>query len=470
MNLPKVSIIVPIDHHSERLAAAVQSVLHQTYSNFELIVVDGIVSDLTSANLSRFADQRVKQIRHVPGHCETAIIETGIAAATGELITFLGHNDTLHAEKLQVHVKFLEKHSNVGASCNARIETDSSGLHLCLWQPPSSITLSDLITGLPLSLDDVVLRREWATKLCLTNGTKASSHCETLSNRKNRFNYRLALAGCRFAGVTRALNQRRPAEDCGAQEIQCETTSAIDALESVFAAPDCPADVRALRDKALGRAYLALSYRAFKRHQSAVGQQLLRQSIQRDRSILDSKASGYLGFLALNAFQEGGEHELLLRNILAQLPPELAWITRFSNNAVALAYLHRGASDVLWGRTEEGQAQLMKAATMEATLTKSFLHYFLNQLVAYEAEFGSQSVGSALHRLSRSLHRIGTPRGIQRFHASYLVNRAFKNYHQNQFQAVPADALKAILLDPTYLANRGVWSIFFRSLFNSRLR
>ena len=64
MNNPNVSVIIPTYNAESFLAETIQSVLGQTYTNFELIIVDDASTDQTSNIIREFDDPRIKFIQH----------------------------------------------------------------------------------------------------------------------------------------------------------------------------------------------------------------------------------------------------------------------------------------------------------------------------------------------------------------------------------------------------------------------
>src|SRR5262245_16656622 len=74
------------------------SVFAQTFTDYEVIVVDD--GSRTAMDCVAFGDRRVRVIRHLETRGAGAARNTGLAAATGELIAFLDDDDEWHADKL----------------------------------------------------------------------------------------------------------------------------------------------------------------------------------------------------------------------------------------------------------------------------------------------------------------------------------------------------------------------------------
>jgi glycosyltransferase involved in cell wall biosynthesis len=112
---PRVSVIIPVYNRAHLVNRAIESVLNQTYQDFELIVVDDGSTDNTAEVVHSVRDERIKYVRHQSNRGPSAARNTGIRAASGELIGFLDSDDEWLPEKLQRQVdKFDSASANVG--------------------------------------------------------------------------------------------------------------------------------------------------------------------------------------------------------------------------------------------------------------------------------------------------------------------------------------------------------------------
>ena len=110
------------------------SVLDQSYEDFELIVVDDASDDDTVAVVEAYDDPRVKLIEHERNRGGSAARNTGIYAATGEYIAFLDSDDAWRPRKLERQIELLEQRGDdwVAAYCGVEMVRDSEP-HL-LWK------------------------------------------------------------------------------------------------------------------------------------------------------------------------------------------------------------------------------------------------------------------------------------------------------------------------------------------------
>jgi glycosyltransferase involved in cell wall biosynthesis len=120
----KASVIIPTFNRGYILAQAVNSVLEQTYSHFEIIVIDDGSTDDTAEVISKFNDSRLRFIRHSKNLGVAAARNSGLEAAQNELISFLDSDDLWDPNKLALEVSFLETRPEVDA-----VFTDLSLIH-----------------------------------------------------------------------------------------------------------------------------------------------------------------------------------------------------------------------------------------------------------------------------------------------------------------------------------------------------
>ncbi len=199
--MPRVSVVIPTYDRADRVQEAVDSVLAQTYRDFEIVVVDDGSTDETGRALARYGDR----IRYLWQHNRGAgaARNAGIAASGGELIAFLDSDDLYLPQRLEVAVAVLDAHPSFGANyVDARI-LDASGR---LWvrshlercgSAPSGWIFDALLRRQLLTCNTVTVRRE----------AMARSGCfgeECFSGEDTRFFWRLARV-CQIIALPQVL-------------------------------------------------------------------------------------------------------------------------------------------------------------------------------------------------------------------------------------------------------------------------
>lgn len=127
---PKVSVIIPTYNRAAFIGAAIESVLNQTFSDFELIVVDDGSTDETEAVASRFLDDRRFIYLPQDNRGRSAARNRALACARGAYIAFLDSDDTYLPEKLAQQVAYLENHVDVDMVYTSAVCIDQHGKEL----------------------------------------------------------------------------------------------------------------------------------------------------------------------------------------------------------------------------------------------------------------------------------------------------------------------------------------------------
>lgn len=114
---PTVSVIIPTYNRVHLISRAIQSVLNQSYRDFEIIVVDDCSTDVTEVIIKDFQEQdkRIRYIRHEKNKGGSAARNTGITSAKGDYIALLDDDDGWLPEKIEKQViKFRNSPDKVG--------------------------------------------------------------------------------------------------------------------------------------------------------------------------------------------------------------------------------------------------------------------------------------------------------------------------------------------------------------------
>lgn len=145
--VPKVSVVIPTYNYAHFLPEAVQSVLAQTFPNFELIIVDDGSTDNTPEVAKRFlGDPRVRYVRQ-ENRGLSAARNTGIREARGKYVAFLDPDDLWLPEKLEKQVALVEKDVDIAlAYCTVEfMDTDGAPLPHVAWPHPPGAGVKELL-------------------------------------------------------------------------------------------------------------------------------------------------------------------------------------------------------------------------------------------------------------------------------------------------------------------------------------
>jgi len=130
-----VSVIIPVYEVEKYIASAVQSVIEQTYQDWELLIIDDASPDRSIEICQQFSDPRI-QIICQENRGLAGARNTGIRHAVGEYIAFLDGDDIWLPQKLEKHIAHLQAHPQTGVSFSQSVFIDEAGKLLGNYQMP----------------------------------------------------------------------------------------------------------------------------------------------------------------------------------------------------------------------------------------------------------------------------------------------------------------------------------------------
>ena len=104
INKPLVSIIMPTYNHAKFIGGAIESVLNQTYKNFELIIIDNYSEDNTEKIVANYKNNKIKYLKFRNHGIIAASRNYGIKNSNGEYLAFLDSDDEWLPQKLELQL------------------------------------------------------------------------------------------------------------------------------------------------------------------------------------------------------------------------------------------------------------------------------------------------------------------------------------------------------------------------------
>jgi len=124
---PRVSVIIPSYNHEKFVAECIQSVLHQTCQDFEIVITDDGSHDGTVAVIRQFKDPRVRLFCFPENRGACVAANHCVEEARGEYVAMLSSDDVFLPDKLSRQVAFLDEHPGVGAVLGYPLLVDEEG-------------------------------------------------------------------------------------------------------------------------------------------------------------------------------------------------------------------------------------------------------------------------------------------------------------------------------------------------------
>ena len=165
---PPVSVVMPVYNSAHVVADAVESILHQTFGDFEFIIVDDGSTDSTEEILREYAalDGRIKLYNQ--GNCGLiASLNRYCRVANGKYIARMDADDISLPARLEKQFRYLEAHSEVGVLGTWIQDVDSNRTPIIEWPVPADpvVVRWFLFFGNCIAHPSVMMRRELLDRL-----------------------------------------------------------------------------------------------------------------------------------------------------------------------------------------------------------------------------------------------------------------------------------------------------------------
>lgn len=129
LRTPLVAVVVPTYNRVHLLQATLRSVLEQSLTDFELLVLDDGSTDDTRAVVGAIGDPRIRYERVAHTARLSRLRNLGVRLARADLVAFLDHDDLWAPEKLERQLALLDAHPECGLCATDSQSFDEAGLH-----------------------------------------------------------------------------------------------------------------------------------------------------------------------------------------------------------------------------------------------------------------------------------------------------------------------------------------------------
>ena len=119
-NMVKISVVMPVYNGEAYVGDAIESVLSQTFRDFEFIIIDDGSTDGTVSAIRRYKDSRIVFLKN--DHDFIKALNTGLRMAKGKYIARMDADDMMHPQRLEIQYRTMEEHQDV-AVCGTCMKT-----------------------------------------------------------------------------------------------------------------------------------------------------------------------------------------------------------------------------------------------------------------------------------------------------------------------------------------------------------
>jgi glycosyltransferase involved in cell wall biosynthesis/chromosome segregation ATPase len=252
-----VSVIIPAYNGEKYIAQAVESVLNQTYSNYEILVVDDGSTDNTRGVLEPYLDK----IQYVYQENQGVAVarNRGIEMSRGEFVAFLDQDDFFLPHKLALQVACFELQPTLGMVHSGWRRVNAAGENIADAQPWKDVPTLDLegwVLWKCVLLSAMMFRREWLERVGGLDPQFKQSDDVDLA-------LRLSLLGCETAWVRQSVVCYREHEGNASRNIQVQARENLAVLDKFFTLLNVPEHIQKLENHCLYYATLWIAWRFY---------------------------------------------------------------------------------------------------------------------------------------------------------------------------------------------------------------
>lgn len=452
-----VSVIISTYNRSDMLRLTVESVLAQTYPNIEIIVIDDGSTDDTSEVMAQYAEcGQLKYIRLSTNQGGRGVREIGMQAASGQYINFLDHDDLFLTNKIERQVQVLEARPEIGLVHCGYYHIDENGNRTEKISFLPDGTLRELVCINQIWSGGPLIRRECLDRLEM-NGDSWHGDWDLWLY--------LALAGYKFYCIQEPLGAYRILPGSQMSDVAMLERWAFTILDRLFADARLPAEVRAVKAQSYGTTHLWLSWRYYGAGQWEDARRNLTEAMTRlphlleqPEELLESLCGDALGVRINDPIK-------FVSDVLDHLPACAAALGQHRRGLLARTYVGLALRQYAFGHLEEAQRHIEEAIALNPTLLADpaefaeLLRHYANKLPVSAPSAYVETVLQNLPPGTQQLARV----------SSYVLSNvrvtcAFEDYYANRRNLVVPQILQALRYRPSWFKNRGVVSIFLRSL------
>lgn len=163
----KVSVVMPVYNAERFLRYSIDSVLSQTYVDFELILVNDCSKDNSLMIMREYEqkDSRVKVFSNEQNRGVSYTRNFGVENASGEYIAFLDSDDMWTSDKLQKQFELIDKYpdTDICFSGSAFVDTEGNKSDY-VFSVPEKVIYKELLKQNVISCSSVLIKKEWLIK------------------------------------------------------------------------------------------------------------------------------------------------------------------------------------------------------------------------------------------------------------------------------------------------------------------
>ena len=159
-----ISVILPVFNGEDHLAECIESVLYQSYTNFEFVIVDDASTDSTPQILKKYSnqDERIRVITNPVNQKQTITANTACINSMGKYVARMDADDIALPKRFEKQFEFLEANPNVGMVGSWTDTISDNGKIIGSWKTSAepNVLIWNLLFGASFAHSSVMMRKD----------------------------------------------------------------------------------------------------------------------------------------------------------------------------------------------------------------------------------------------------------------------------------------------------------------------
>ncbi len=171
--MPKISVVMPVYNGEKYLRETIDSILNQTFADFEFIIINDASKDSTEEIIKSYEDDRIVYLINEQNLGVAGTLNRGLDAAKGEYIARIDADDIAMPQRFEKQVAFMDAHPDVGlcGSCVRIFEEDGAERDFIYSEHDGALRV-DMLFNCPFAHPSIMLRKSILDKHNLFYNTK----------------------------------------------------------------------------------------------------------------------------------------------------------------------------------------------------------------------------------------------------------------------------------------------------------
>jgi len=157
---PRVTVLMPVYNGENFLREAVQSILGQTFTDFEILIINDGSSDRSAGIMESFDDPRIRLVHNERNIGLIATLNKGFDLARGEFVARMDCDDISRPQRLGKQAAFLAAHPDIGVCGTWFRKFGAQGSKVVRWETEPDAVRAAMLFSCSLAHPTVMLRRE----------------------------------------------------------------------------------------------------------------------------------------------------------------------------------------------------------------------------------------------------------------------------------------------------------------------